>query len=670
MRLIQLPGLRPAAWIIFCCAAALPAPAKRLKPPAELVPPAKKSAIQVGSLLLHRCKDAPAYCGTLPRPLDPSGAVPGTINIGFQFYPHLNAEDPPAELIVATEGGPGYATTATRHDYVELFRPLMDRHDLLLVDDRGTGTSQAVNCAMLQSEPNPLPEGIAACGAQMGKAAYLYSGVLAAEDLAAVLDALGFQRQRIDLYGDSYGSYFSQIFATRHPERLRALVLDSSYPTIGLSPWYPEIAPTILQAFRLACERARTCRNLPGDSRKRIEDLVERLREHPFSGKAQDGEGKLRDVTANPANLAYMMFSNAMALMSYRELDAAARAYTEQGDSLPLLRLLAENKSAGETGGSPSVSGYSSAIFVAASCSDYPQLYDMKASIETRTAQRDAAFAEQQLKHPDVYAPFTIAEFNRMPLDDSVLNLCLSWPQAPASIDAGHPVAPETHFPDVPVLVLAGEFDTLTPWPQGEAAARLFPHAQFVLIKNSVHVTALGDSDNCGSEIVRRFVRDLTAGDTSCGERVAEVHLVPRFARHAAELEPANSAPGTGRREDLDVAAAAAYTLGDAFARWSTNTTGKGIGLRGGSWTYKTQGSHSVYKLKKVKWTDDVEVSGEADWDYNFPGAVKAHLKIRTSGGEKGELRLSWNSRNPGSEATISGQIGGREIRASMYAPI
>jgi hypothetical protein len=135
-------------------------------------------------------------------------------------------------------------------------------------------------------------------------------------------------------------------------------------------------------------------------------------------------------------------------------------------------------------------------------------------------------------------------------------------------------------------------------------------------------------------------------------------------------LEPANSAPGTGRREDLDVAAAAAYTLGDAFARWSTNTTGKGIGLRGGSWTYKTQGSHSVYKLKKVKWTDDVEVSGEADWDYNFPGAVKAHLKIRTSGGEKGELRLSWNSRNPGSEATISGQIGGREIRASMYAPI
>src|SRR5438270_9569258 len=168
IRLIELPGLKLAAWVIFCFAVVLPAPAKRLKPPAELVPPAKKSSIQVGSLQLHRCKDAPAYCGTLPRPLDPNGAVPGTINIGFQFYPHLDPEAPPAELIVATEGGPGYATTGTRHSYVELFRPLMDRHDLLLVDDRGTGTSEAVNCAMLQHELNPLPEGIAACGAQMG----------------------------------------------------------------------------------------------------------------------------------------------------------------------------------------------------------------------------------------------------------------------------------------------------------------------------------------------------------------------------------------------------------------------------------------------------------------------------------------------------------------------
>ena len=56
----------------------------------------------------------------------------------------------PLEPIVATEGGPGYATTPSRGSYLQLFRPLLDRRDLLLVDNRGTGTSGAVRCPELQ----------------------------------------------------------------------------------------------------------------------------------------------------------------------------------------------------------------------------------------------------------------------------------------------------------------------------------------------------------------------------------------------------------------------------------------------------------------------------------------------------------------------------------------
>jgi pimeloyl-ACP methyl ester carboxylesterase len=303
---------------------------------------------------LHRCKDAPAYCGILSRPLDPTGAVSGSIDIGFQFYSHLDANAAPLETIVATEGGPGYSTTGTRHSYIGLFRTTMDRHDLLLMDDRGTGTSQAVYCRVLQSEPNPEPDGIAACGAQMGDTAYLYSGVFAADDLAAILDGLGIHQ--VDLYGDSYGTIFSQIFAVRHPEKLRALVLDSAFPAVGLSPFYPESAPTIRTAFGSACKRSRTCRALPDDSARRIEELVAQVRQNPFSGSAQDGEGKLQEVTANPSTIAYLMYGNALSLMVYRELDAAARAFLEQHDRLPLLRLLAENQilkiktSAGEKG--------------------------------------------------------------------------------------------------------------------------------------------------------------------------------------------------------------------------------------------------------------------------------------------------------------------------------
>ena len=131
------------------------------------MPRPAQADVRVGSLLLHRCKDAPAYCGSLSRRLDPESGVAGKIEIGFQFYPRLDSSVPALETIVATEGGPGYSTTGTRHNYVKLFRPLMARHDLLLMDLRGTGISEAVDCHLLQSEPNVQPAGIAACGAQL-----------------------------------------------------------------------------------------------------------------------------------------------------------------------------------------------------------------------------------------------------------------------------------------------------------------------------------------------------------------------------------------------------------------------------------------------------------------------------------------------------------------------
>jgi pimeloyl-ACP methyl ester carboxylesterase len=633
------------------------------------VPRPAKAELQVGSLHLRRCKDAPAFCGTLSRPLDPSGAVAGTIDVGFQFYPHLDASAAALETIVAAEGGPGYSTTGTRRSYIELFRPFMDRHDLLLMDLRGTGISQAVDCRLLQTEPNVQSDGVAACGAQMGKTAYLYSGVFAADDLAAILDALGIRQ--IDLYGDSYGTIFSQFFATRHPERLRALVLDSAFPAVGLSPWYPEVAPIIGEAFRLACERSRSCRTLPGNSQSRIEELVAEVRRKPFTGRAQDGEGKLREITANPSSLAYLMFGNALSLMVYRELDAAARALLEQHDRLPLLRLLAENQAFGETGGRDvALSYYSAAIYLSASCADYPQIYDMKASVADRTARLQRTLDEKQRDDPGVYAPFTVAEAYAVPLDTSVLGTCLNWPQAPAGSDPGYPIAPGTPYPKVPTLVLSGDFDPLTPWPQGQDAARLFPNSQFVLVENSTHVTALSDEDNCGSEIVRNFVQHLEPGDTSCAKKVAEVHVVPKFVLRTADLDPASAESGNaGTAEDLRIAAAAAQTLGDALARWWVNSSGKGVGLRRGTFTYKTSGSHSLYKLRKLRWTEDAEVSGKADWDYNFPGTVKAYLKVKTSSGQKGDLILSWNSRTRHADAQITGKVAGREIRASIYAP-
>ncbi len=91
----------------------------------------------------------------------------------------------------------------------------------------------------------------------------LYTSAAAARDLAAVLDSIGVDE--IDLYGDSYGSFFSQTFAVRYPAVVRTLVLDGTYPISDLDPLYRTSATRLRENLALICARsAGTCPTSPG----------------------------------------------------------------------------------------------------------------------------------------------------------------------------------------------------------------------------------------------------------------------------------------------------------------------------------------------------------------------------------------------------------------------
>jgi pimeloyl-ACP methyl ester carboxylesterase len=635
---------------------------------ASLALAAAPPQIQVGSLTLARCPASQAYCGTIARPLDPAGQVPGTIRIGFQFYPHTDSSQPSDGVIVAVEGGPGYPSTGSSTSYIELFYPLLDTDDLLLVDNRGTGSSQAIDCEPLQHDGNGTLEDIALCGAFLGPASDLYGSGIAADDLAALLAALAIPK--INLYGDSYGSYFSQAFAGRHGELLRALILDSTWPVVGESPWYPEAAPAMRHAFNVTCEQNTDCRYLPGSSIGRVAALLGSLEAHPFPGTAPNGNGDDVDVYADGESLAYEAYSNSSESVVYRELDPAARAYLNQGDSAPLLRLIAENGLASLSNcdeGDPTC--YSAGLFVAVSCTDYPQTYDMTSLSALRPAQDAASILSEQFADPGVYAPFTIEEYRLMPLPSSVIDMCLPWPVPSPLHPPGQPVPPGTVFPSVPVLVLSGELDSLTPAQQGAEAAALFPNARQIVLANSFHVTAEGDLDDCASVLAVNFFRDLDPGDTSCASHIAEVRMVPKFARLWSELDPA--IPGAGNQgtpADLQGAAAAALTAGDAIARWWVNTSGSGVGLRGGQFRYTESTDTVTFALNNAQWVEDLAVSGSIVWHPVKPGSVVAQLTFNTPSGE-GSLTVSWYDRQPQARATIQGMIGGRTIVATMQAP-
>ena len=596
-----------------------------------------------------------ARCGKVPVPLDRANPSAGTLYIGYERYPRTDRSSPPLGTIVAIEGGPGFATTASRYYYLGLFRPLMDHRSLLLVDLRGTGTSQPIDCEPLQRLRLPQydrwVQAVGRCGHQLGPASDLYGTANAADDLADVLDALGIAK--VDLYGDSYGTFFSQTFAVRHPDRLRSLVLDAAYPVEGADPWWRDLSRAAADAYRLACERDPGCAALGGDPVHRLAVLDRRLAKHPVTGVAPNADGRYRRVTVDPGILIYVYWSAGYSADVYRELDAAVRAALRPSnrDYLPLLRLARENV---YLGGGGALKYYSQGLADAVSCNDDPQLYDMMAPPRERPAQYRSAIRKLERQDPHAFAPFTVQQWIKSPVED--YDSCLKWPVPDHPLS---PLPPDHTYPSVPTLVLVGDLDSVTS-PEGAAAvAAKFPNSTFVRVTNTTHVTALGDRFGCASRIVRRFVRTHAAGNTSCADHYPEIREVDAFPRRSTGL-PIHD-------PDRRAATVAAATVADVIARWPNMGGSQGVGLRGGRFT--TTGVTQVgFELHDVRWVEDEAVSGTVSWD-RATGAIRAHVTIRGPDTPDGSLWMAWNDFQTQPLASIRGRLGGVRVACEVPAP-
>ncbi len=624
--------------------------------------------LKVGTLVLKRCAPAEAWCGTLVRALDPHGGVPGTVPVYFEYYPH-SGPGPARSTLVATEGGPGYPASESRDSYLALYKPLRTINDVLLMDNRGTGRSGAVDCPELQRAPSLTLGNVAACGRLLGSRAPLYSTTLAVDDLAAVLDALAIGR--IDLYGDSYGTFFAQVFAVRHGEKLRSVVLDGAYPLGGGKyAWYPDYAPAMRDKFNFSCQRSAACSQFPGNSMSHFQPAIQQLRSHPFEAQARDVSGKMQRFTANASQLALVMFAGVPARASIREGDAAARAFVA-GDREPLLRLMAESQTGIDSRDEQqSPTAYSAGLAAAVMCQDAPQIYDMSLDIDARMADRVRAIKERQAHAPQTYAPFTIDEYRGMPLDYAFIDECVQWPKPPASYPAGRLTPGPMVYPKVPALIVSGDLDNMTSVADGAAAAAHFPHGRQAVFRNSLHVNALPRArSECGATVVRHFLETLEPGDLSCAQTVSEIRLVPRFARHWKESDPASA--GTGNRasvEQLRAVSTVLLTAGDAMVRSPEVSSGAGVGLRGGTFRVREIAGGYEMTLHELRWSEDLIVSGTVDFP-RYQGAAHASLHFRGGPGMDGNLKVQWQEGAARARAHVQGTIDGRAVAAELPAP-
>jgi pimeloyl-ACP methyl ester carboxylesterase len=649
--------------------------------PAAAAAAPQGSVLRLGSVGLRACTKRPrTYCGHVMVPLDYASAASPRIRVGFRWLP---ASGHAAGTVLAVEGGPGFATTGTQGAYLAMMGPLKRTRNLLLVNLRGTGNSTVINCPGLEHAGSKqygqrFNRLVAACGRQLNHtwhyrgggwvhASGLFDTAYTARDVSGVLRAL--HLGRVDLYGDSYGSWFSQVFASRYPGQLRSVTLDSTYQVLGLDPWYTTTVITARRAFAQACRLSAACTAATGGGGgawARIGALAARLARAPVTGRTTLADGTRGTVTVTVLTLVNLINNAGFDPVVYRDLDAAGRALAGRGDAAPLLRLAALSLGFDDT--NYPLPEFSDGLYYAVACTDYVQLFSRTAAPTARARQYAMALRREPA---DTFAPFTLRQWTSLDQYTEAYSACLRWP-SPSKL-----VPPITRKPPLvprrlPVLILSGTLDSLTPKLGGATlvARQMGPSARLVTVANLTHVALQDANDACPASIYQHFVLDpgnLQHENTSCAARVTPVHTVGAYARHLAGVAPAAPAPGNaaGRRA-RQAAAAALASAADELSRFPLLAGDRDRGLRGGTVTFS--GNGLLATLHDVRWVTDARTDGTARLD-PATGLVTARLTVRCGGGTV-RLTARWLLFAAQDQpAAITGTAGSRRLAATLAPP-
>jgi pimeloyl-ACP methyl ester carboxylesterase len=654
-------------------------------------------SITLGSQTLSECGTAPvSYCGTLSVPLNYNVPTGPHISIAYEWYPATApADGVPAGTVVPVEGGPGYPSIESvsyssdghKSGYSLMYGPQLQHFNMLAIDNRGTGKSTPLTCDALQHFSGPtgtaaFQQAAAKCAEKLNHrwqyangswvhASDLFTSTPAAEDMAAVITALGLSK--VDLYGDSYGSFFAQVFANHFPQLVNSVILDSTYQADGrLDPLYRSSFESMPAAFDAACERSQACsqaETIPAWSR--IEELAASLRNHPISGAVPGHTGALKHVEMNVVGLVDLVNDAAEDTKMYRSLDAAARALLNptKPDPAPLLRLYAQREFEDEGYFHLPVGEYSVELYVAVSCLDYPQLFNMNASSVVRASEFRTLEADLPAS---TFSPFSGTEWMAQNQNTEAYSVCIGWP---SPTEAQPPTTKELDlFPaNLPVLVLGGEFDTWTPPVDApKVLAEIGGESRFVELANSTHVVGEGDT-TCGDSIIQQFVADPRAPlDTACAAAVPPVHSVGVYPSELAEQPALEAAPGsTATLAQLRLAAAAVATAGDAVVREQAIEFKLDNGLFGG--TVSATDNGSLLTLNGDELIPRVAVSGTVtlvpDPEEVDGETVVAKLTVKAKGMPQGSFTASWTTAGANARAIVSGKVKKQSLSGSMPAP-
>lgn len=414
------------------------------------------------------------------------------ISLNIAVIPAISRNPLPDPLFFIP-GGPGEAATESYILIYAAFNRLNQKRDIILVDQRGTGGSNPLECAMESagegSNADDTKAVVDECVAQLDGDLSFYTTQYAMQDLDEVRRALGYPQ--INLYGASYGTRAALDYVRQFPDKVRTLILDGvAPPNWVLGPTTAADGQAALDAIINRCQTETACAEAFPNLSQEFQSLLSMIEESPVEVELD------HPLTGKPTSftLDRDTFANAVHLLSYTPETAVLipllihSTYEEQD----FRRFAAQAMTTFDTLDQSISNGMRFSVLCAEDVPYYP---------------------------PQATTQGYLGNF----VVDTFSEVCTYWPTQPVS-----PSFHEAVVSDVPVLLLSGEADPATPPSNGELAAQTLSNSQHWIIPGMGHINIYR---GCIPNLANDFIEQagFEGIDSSCVQEIASMPIFVNF---------------------------------------------------------------------------------------------------------------------------------------------
>ena len=405
-----------------------------------------------------------AMCADVVVPVDHQRPDGEAMALNIVQLPAIrsNAQSDPVFVLA---GGPGQGASGVIATLYPALRKIHQQRTLIFLDQRGTGESEPLDCELPEDMGVDVPiDALQQCVSSLPRSPEWYQTSHLADDTEWVRQVLGFTK--INLYGVSYGTRLALTIMQRHPTSVRSAVLD------GVVPFQQPIGGDFGAGVRAAlekvfvdCEATPECHEAFPNLRSEYAQVLQQLHEtgprtvvHPHSITGIQTETEVSD----------QVLWGVLQQLLYQGVTTSLIPYA--------IHNIAENDDwstvVGWLGNSP-FEGIPIGLYLSIMCAeDVPKI-----DFSSEPAMDLGVLSTTQLKE-----------------------MCAIWDVKPVVNST------EQWTSDIPVLLLSGANDPVTPPSYGDLTLSQLRNAAHVLVAGTAHNTI---HHPCIYDMVTDFYQDV-----------------------------------------------------------------------------------------------------------------------------------------------------------------